>query len=121
MQPKIKHLYDTIAIDIAVGSPSFSKSKSLRKGTCVGVKIVPISGIDNLNQILNISVTDGNNPLVNATDVRDFIPIGGGYKDGFKPCMFDSSLEIRVDAVAENNIAGTAIKAQLIFMIEETC
>ncbi len=117
----VKHLYDKVNIVIPVGSPSFSKSISIKKGKCVGVKLIHISSAQAVNQNLNLGVSDGNNPLVNATDFRDFIQLGGGYKDGFKPCNFDSSLEVSVDAIAESNIAGADFKAQLIFMIEEEC
>ncbi|MFV9549660.1 hypothetical protein [Algibacter sp. PT7-4] len=117
----VKYIYDKVDISIAVGSPSFSKATPLKKGKCVGVKLIHISSATPVNQRLNLSVTDGNNPLINATDFRDFIQQGGGYKDGFKPCEFDSSLEVSIDAVAEGNIATADFKAQLIFMIEESC
>lgn len=114
-----KHIYDKIDVLISVGDPSFSKSKVLKKGTCIGVKVIHISSAQAVDQSLNLSVTDGNNPLVNATDFRDFIPMGGGYKAGFKPVNFPSSLEVTVDAVASDAIAGADFKAQVIFMIEE--
>lgn len=117
----MKFIYDKIDINIPVGSQSFSQSKTLKKGTCVGVKIVHVSSQTPVNQTLNVNVGDGNNTLLGATDFRDFIGNGGGYRSAFKPCEFDASLQVTIDAIAEAAIATADFKAQLIFMIKADC
>ncbi|MGE5944607.1 MAG: hypothetical protein ACM31G_09735 [Flavobacteriales bacterium] len=118
----MKTVYDKQDITIAIGANSFSIPKNFKyKGKCVGVKLVDFSSAQARAHAININVSDSSNTLIGSTDYRDFIQLGGGYKEGFKPCDFDTKTEVTIDAIATANVATTAFDAQLIFMIEEDC
>jgi len=118
----MKIVYDKVDISIAIGATPFSQNKTLKyKGTCKGVKLIDFSSATPRAHAININVSDSSNALIGSTDFRDFIPNGGGYKEGFKTCEFDTKTEITIDAISSQAIATADFKAQLIFMIEEEC
>lgn len=119
MNTEKDYTYDTVNINIPVGSRSFSQDKSLKDGTCVGVKFIPIGNTERAN-IINVSIlsTDGS-AIIPSTDFRDYENNGGGYKANFKPCNFNSRLDVGVNVTSTEAIATADFVGQVVFMIEK--
>lgn len=112
-----KIIYERHDIHLPVGNTGDSQTIAVKHGTCIGVKLIPF-GATNLDHAINIGVEDtSGNEKVALTDFRDYIPIGGSYRDGFKPTRFNTVNSLVVKVMPSEAIKATSFKAQLVFMI----
>lgn len=121
MEQGKRTVYEELAIDIAIGDPSFSKQINIKSGICTGVKYIDIDGTKRDHGITLQVEEAGGDALTGKTDYRDYINTGGDYMGNYKPCRFDTRADILVTMLSESNIASTALKGKLVFRIEQPC
>ena len=113
-------VYDALNITIAIGQTNFNENVTLRDGVCIGAEIKAVSNRDP-EHFIDVGVTNSQNrELISSVDFRTYERLGGaGYLESLKQCSFETRGQVNVVAVADQAIAGSEFKAQIVFAIDQ--